>query len=225
MSITLRQYQDVDFLKVSKFLISNFLPFNQDGNWLEPTWDYMHCHPLLDENSLEKIGLWEESGRMVGAAHYECSLGEAFFELHPDYAHLKAEMIAYAEENVLGEAKNGIRFLHAYINDFDADFEQIITSRGYQLDPNNHRSLSYLKIPNQFPDLDLPEGYLLKSLADDNNLSKINRVLWRGFNHPGEAPLEEIREREKMQSSPNFRKDLTIVIEEPGGNFVSFCGM
>lgn len=28
-----------------------------------------------------------------------------------------------------------------------------------------------------------------------------------------------------MQSDPNFRKELTIVVEEPGGDFVSFCGM
>ena len=28
-----------------------------------------------------------------------------------------------------------------------------------------------------------------------------------------------------MQSGPNFRKDLTIVVEAPNGDFVSFCGM
>jgi predicted N-acetyltransferase YhbS len=28
-----------------------------------------------------------------------------------------------------------------------------------------------------------------------------------------------------MQSGPNFRKDLTIVVESPAGDFVSFCGL
>ncbi len=65
----------------------------------------------------------------------------------------------------------------------------------------------------------------LKSLADENDLHKINRVLWRGFNHPGEPPEDGIEDRRKMQSGPNFRKDLTIVVEGPTGNFVSFCGM
>ena len=46
-----------------------------------------------------------------------------------------------------------------------------------------------------------------------------------GFNHPGEPPEEGIEDRKKMQSGPNFRKDLTIVVEAPDGNFASFCGM
>ena len=28
-----------------------------------------------------------------------------------------------------------------------------------------------------------------------------------------------------MQSGPHFRKDLTIVVEAPNGEFVSYCGM
>jgi predicted N-acetyltransferase YhbS len=70
----------------------------------------------------------------------------------------------------------------------------------------------------------LPKGFRLLSLAEENDLEKINRVLWRGFNHPGEPPAEEIAGRKKMQSTPNFRKDLTIVVEAPDGSFVSFCG-
>jgi predicted N-acetyltransferase YhbS len=75
------------------------------------------------------------------------------------------------------------------------------------------------------PEADLPSGFQMKSLADDNDLTKIHRVLWRGFNHSGEPPAEGIKDRAKMQSTPNFRKNLTIVIEAPTGDFVSFCGM
>ena len=71
----------------------------------------------------------------------------------------------------------------------------------------------------------MPKGYQLKSLADENNLLKIHRVLWRGFNHPGEPPADGLEDRRKMQSGPNFRKDLTIVVEGPTGEFVSFSGM
>lgn len=28
-----------------------------------------------------------------------------------------------------------------------------------------------------------------------------------------------------MQSAPNYRKDLNIVVEAPDGNFVAYCGM
>ena len=109
MGITRRQYRSADFKLVSDFLIAHFQPGNQDGNWLQPAWEYMHSHPALDESSLDKIGIWESGGDIVGVAHYESSLG--------------------------------------------------------------------------------------------------------------------IEDRRKMQSGPNFRADLTIVIGAPTGDFVSFCGM
>ena len=49
-------------------------------------------------------------------------------------------------------------------------------------------------------------------------------MLWRGFNHPGEPPEEEVAGRKKMQSTPNFRPELTIVVEAPSGEFTSFSG-
>jgi hypothetical protein len=55
----------------------------------------------------------------------------------------------------------------------------------------------------------------------------MDRVLWRGFNHPGEPPADGIEGRKKMQSVPNFNKDLKIVTVAPNGNLFPFaaCGM
>jgi ribosomal protein S18 acetylase RimI-like enzyme len=49
--------------------------------------------------------------------------------------------------------------------------------------------------------------------------------LWRGFDHPGEPPDEEIPGRERAQGAPNFRKDLTIVAVAPDGAYAAFSGM
>lgn len=56
MGITFRQYGSADLKLVSDFLIVNFQPGNQDSNWLQPAWEYMHSHPSLDESSL----MWYE---------------------------------------------------------------------------------------------------------------------------------------------------------------------
>jgi len=83
MSITFRQYNGLeDFDRIGDFLVENYQSGNQDGNWLQPTWEYMHTHPSLDETSLGKIGIWEDAGKIAAVAHYESQLGEAFFELH-----------------------------------------------------------------------------------------------------------------------------------------------
>jgi len=226
MGIKLRHYLSPDDFKlVGDFLIAHYASGNQDGNWLQPTWEYMHSHPYLDESSLEKIAIWEESGEIVGVAHYESRLGEAFFEVHPKYAHLKPEMLEYAESHLYGESEDGKKYLQAYVNDFDREFERLVESRGYQKDDPHKRPLFAFVLPSSFSPIDLPAGFRLKSLAEDNDLVKIDRVLWRGFNHAGEPPPDSIKGRKKMQSGPNFRKDLTIVVEAPNGDFVSFSGM
>jgi predicted N-acetyltransferase YhbS len=225
MSITLRQYRPADFELISDFLIANHRPGNRDGNWLQPAWEYMHSHPSLDEWSLDRIGIWEDAGDIVGVANYESRLGEAFFQVRADYAHLKPAMLEYAEDHLLGETEGGERYIKAYVNAFDREFESLVRSRGYEIAERYTRPLSQLTVSQPLPTIDLPGGFRLKSLADENNLSKIHRVLWRGFNHEGEPPEEGIEGRKKMQSGPNFRKDLTIVVEGPTGDFVSFCGM
>ena len=221
----LRSYIADDFDRVSDFLVSNFSPGNRDGNWLQPAWEYMHSHPALDESSLHKIGIWESAKGIVGVVNYESVLGEAFFQLHPSQGYLKPAMLDYAEAHLWGWTTDGQKYLHAYINDFDHELETLVRSRGYELAEDYSRPISVLVIPDTVPPIDLPFGFLIKSLAEENDLRKIHRVLWRGFDHRGDPPEEDLEDRRKMQSGPSFRKDLTIVVEAPSGEFVSFCGM
>jgi GNAT superfamily N-acetyltransferase len=226
MSIKARYYRGFeDFLSISDFLIKHFRPGNTDGNWLQPTWEYMHTHPYLEEEALGRIGIWEDAKEIVAVVHFEHRLGEAFFELHPAYEHLKQDLLTFAEKHLYGTTEDGKQYLNAYVNDFDAAFTDIVRSRGYERHEKRDRPMSSFAIPSPFPPIILPEDYRLKSLKEDNDLRKIHRVLWRGFDHPGEPPEEGIEGRRKMQSGPNFRKDLTIVVEAPDGNFASFCGM
>lgn len=221
----MRSYQHpADYQPVSDFLIRHHKPGNTDGNWLQPTWEYMHSHPNLDETALEQFGIWEESGEIIGVVHYESTLGEVFFQRHPEHKDLITAMLDYAEVSLGGVTREGLRFVDLYINDFDTEFKRLVRSRSYQRNPDHDRPLSQFAIPDPFPKISLPDGFKLKSLQEDNDLRKIHRVLWRGFNHPGEPPPEGIEWRRKMQSGPNFRKDLNIVIESPGGDFVSYSG-
>ena len=226
-TISVRPYQrDVDFDRVGEFLVRHYQPENRDGNWLQPAWEYMHFHPALNEAELNRIGIWEDDGRIVAVCHYEWRLGEAFFQLHPEYGHLKPEMVDYATAHLGGVDDEGKPQLALFINDNDPAFEAITLERGYKPTPDNYtRPMTRFTIPDPFPPIALPAGFRLLSLADENDLGKINRVLWRGFNHPGEPPAKELPGRVIMQSGPHFRHDLTIVVAEPGGQFVSFCGM
>lgn len=225
MPVTMRPCAGkTDFAAISDFLYSLYQPDNRDGNWFQPVWEYAYMHSMFDQKSIHRMGIWEDAGKMVALALYESYLGESFFQIHKDYGHLKLEMLIYAEQNLLGTDDQGNQYLKAYVNDFDTEFEQIICSRGYEAKPGSHRPVSQFATPDTFPTISLPDGFRLKSLAEDNNLVKIDRVLWRGFNHPGEPPPDSIKGREESQLAPNHRKDLTIVVEAPNGAFVSYAG-
>ena len=96
-------------------------------------------------------------------------------------------MLKNAEEN-LTRSIEGDNKLWIYCNDFDAEFESLLSEEGYRPLQKGARPLSRLNIPAEIPEGELPEGFRVLSLADENDLAKINQVLWRGFNHPGQPP-------------------------------------
>lgn len=229
MPIKTRNYHfPQDYKLIDDFLIDHYQPDNRDGNWIEPAWEYMHGHPMLDYSSLEKIGLWEEGGKIVGVVNYESCLGEAFFQFSPGYRYLRNAMLDYAEGNLFDRSQIAAqKRLCVYVNDNDADFLSLTMERGYSRDLEGDRPFARYAISKPFPPIRLPEGFRLLSLADECNWAKVNQVLWRGFNHGDESPggEAELAARQKMFDTPKARRDLKIAVAAPNGDFVAFCGM
>jgi GNAT superfamily N-acetyltransferase len=224
-----RQYEyPADYERVGEFLIAHYQPGNADGNWFQSTWEYMHFHPSLDSSSLGKIGLWEVNGEVVGVVHYESHLGEAFFEFHPDYRDLRTAMLDYAEAKLTGRSRrDGRKYLCAFVNDYDAEFQCLVESRGYERYPDAKRPLYRFDIPERFPAISVPAGFRLTSLAEECDWTKVHRVLWRGFDHGDDVPMndDEYESRRKMFDTPTARRDLKIAVAAPNGDFAAFCGM
>jgi GNAT superfamily N-acetyltransferase len=229
MTIQYRTYTgENDYWAISAFLKKHHQVGNLDGNWLEQMWEYMRFHPNLDESVLGKIGLWEDGGEIVAVAHTETSLGEAFFQLHPQYLYLRAEMLDYAEQNFTGVSNdNGRRYLAAYVHDSEAEFQTLLQSRGYQKKDEWKRPLYRFDIPHPFPSITLPDGFQLKSLADEPDWGKVHQVMYQGFNHGavGEITDEDREMRRKMFDTVTASLDLKIVVTAPDGCFAAICGM
>lgn len=229
MSVTFRAYHHgTDYQRVSDFLIAHHQTGNLDGNWLEPAWEYMHFHPYLSAEDLPRIGLWEDAGQLVAVTHYESRLGEAFFQFHPEYRHLRGEMLAHAEANLQGYSQEKERpYLCLFINDNDPDFQRLAQRRGYAIAPAGNRPTCRLDIPDPFPAIPLADGFRLTSLAEECDWAKVHQVLWRGFDHGDDIPMNEteFEERRRMFDTPKARRDLKIAAVAPSGEFVAFCGM
>jgi predicted N-acetyltransferase YhbS len=213
-----------DFAAIYDFLVGLYRPGNRDGNWFGAIWEYAYTHGWFDDSAVERIGVWEDGGRIVGVATYELRLGEAFLNTHADYAHLKPEMLAHAELNLIETDPEGRRCLRVFVQDSDKEFEQVVRARGYVRQPESDRPMSHLPIAEAPLPGRLPDGLRLMSLADENDLFKVARVLHRGFDHSGELPEDAVRGVRKMQSGPHFRTDLTMVVVGPGGEYVAYAG-
>ena len=224
MRIAARHYcRATDYEKVGQFLVRTYRTTGSHINWLQPRWEYMHYHPLVRELDLDSIGVWEVDEEIVGVVHPEHRMGTVYLEVDPAHPDLKTDMLQYAESQLV-TTSDGANTLRVHIDDSDDAFRHEVAEKGYEKAGGGEEMTRFV-IPAPFPPVSLPAGFHLKSLADDNDLRKVHSVLWRGFGHGPEPPEEGIEDRRFMQSAPNFREDLNIVVEAPDGRFASYCGM
>ena len=227
MSIRIRPYDHPrDFARVSRFLVEIYEPGDVCANWLQPRWEYMHFHPLIAGQSLERIGVAELGGEIVGVANFEHSLAFVYFQIRPGFDEVKPGLLAHAEKHFGGWSHSLQRnVLGLFIDEMDLELTSLAAAAGFVENIDLTEYHARLDLGRPLPNQTLPDGFRLQSLEEENDLARIDRCLHRGFNHPGEPPATGIAERAYSQSAPNFRKDLTIVAVSPEGDYVSFGGM
>ena len=215
---------ETDFDTVSRFLIDIYAAADNMKYWPQPRWEYMHAHPNIDDVDLTRIGIAEgQDGSIVGAVHPEHT--PAFGYLQTATPKARLALLEWAEEHLGGWSETFQRQAFGlYVDDTDDDLRNILEDRGYQetewIEPNSKMDLDLtVVVPG------VPEGYSIQSLADENDLSKIHRVLWRGFDHEGDPPPEGIAWREQMQDTPGFRRDLNIVAVDAKGAYAAYAGL
>jgi predicted N-acetyltransferase YhbS len=185
----------------------------------------MHGHPLVEQIDLSRIGVAELHGHIVGVVHPEHHPAFCHLQAHPETHAIKEALIEWAIAHLYGPSKTfGREVTGIWVADPDPGIEAILTARGFTpTEAREHLSVRSLAAP--LPPAPLPEGYRLTSLVEDDNLEKLNRVLWRGFDHEGPPPEAEIPGRLRVQQTPHFRKDLNIVVVDTHGDFVSYAGL
>ena len=143
----------------------------------------------------------------------------AWFLTDRGHAFLHQDMLRYALDNL---TRNGA--IRVLIEDTNDDLPRIAAAHG--LTPTRDKQ------PNTALDLTgdlsyrLPDGYRIASLTDDGDLHRLNRVLHRGFNNPGDPPEtpEAIQERRTSVSGPHLNRDLNITVVAPDGEYAAYCG-
>jgi GNAT superfamily N-acetyltransferase len=226
MKATCRPYQPYkDLSEVSRFLEQTCPSTDRNPNWLRARWEYMvySVQGGVEEN-LGPIGVWEGEDEIVGMVNLEHTLGEAYFQVHPAYTHLKAEMLRYAE-TALFKTEGGKKRLTLCVNEFDGELEALADAAGYLKAVEAPQVTARFDVAVGSLAYALPKGFKLTDRLESNDLRRINRVLWRGFDHEGPPPEKYVAGRAHVEQAPLFRKDLVVMVEAPDGNLVSYCGM
>ena len=210
-----------DFFRVRDFLMRINEHEVTTPGFLWARWEWAFCLPYQDRDALARIGLWEDDGTVVALAAYESTLGEAYLVCDPGHRDLLPQMVDHALTALATDDGS----LRVVVPDGDRDLQRLLLGHGFRAtqarDPNTVIDLTGpLTCPT-------PEGYRLASVADEFDVEAFNRLLWRGFGHPGEAPAgpEDLEWRRRSVSGPGIVPELNILVVAPDGSYAAYCGV
>jgi predicted N-acetyltransferase YhbS len=241
-----RKYnQEQDFLRIRDFLVKTHLAFPQPLNWRIERWNYSRYFvaPMLGgwvspdapvESGLEAIRVWEvaigvwenDTGEIVGVANLEHpslqhpGYGEAFFQRHPQYGFLLPEMLDYAETHLRNPRTNTLFF---YVYDYDEKLKALAQQRGYEKDEQDAEYDSVFTIERPLPERSLPDGYRIKSMANESDIERRREIFGRSFNHEDPNEWPSAFSYRELQRAPDYKKDLDLYVVAPDGRYAACC--
>lgn len=225
MTIKLRNYIGKagiteDYYKIREFLLN--LGYSE---YTYARWDWMISHSYLEKEAINKIGIWEDEGNIVGLATYDCQLGEAFCLTNAQYTYLKKDILKYAKDHLNKDDEFVVM-----IRDDDKDFQDIAIQAGF-VATERKESDAVFYVNQDSTEYSLPEGFTITSMKENLDLRKYANVLWKGFNHEldgeGELKFTEEDERRFRESMirPNVDLSMKFATVNSDGDYVSYCGM
>ncbi|MCB2210412.1 GNAT family N-acetyltransferase [bacterium] len=235
-----------DFLRVRDFLAQTFFHYGHAVNWRIERWEYAFgfVAPFLAnwgedppsqesidnmmQQLIERTGLWEtDAGQIAGVVSSEHAdpthpaFAEFFIQRHPQHLDLLPEMLNFVEEN-LRTPEMTRQFIYA--DPADNVLVDLLTSRGFRSNSEREANESEFDFGlNQLPNTpNLPEGFRLQSMADENDLAKRCKAFGVAFNHPDPLEWPSMLSYQSLQSMPDYHKDQDIVAVAPDGEYAAF---
>ena len=194
MKAMLKPYNpEQDFMRIREFLIETFALYQRPFNWaidrgefdryfVLPVHTFYIRHfgvpipvrSIRDEQPgwEETIRIWEnEDGDIVGVVHSENEEpGEAWIQIHPHYTFLYDDMLTYIEAH-LADRVDDTGYVKLYVDDEDCDLKAVAQTRGYRKLPFGSIELEY-HIGDNTPAPQLPEGFVIRSVHDEDDMDK-----------------------------------------------------
>ncbi len=230
VAITSRPYRaddDADWWAIRELLVRSHAGSPPGWNWDVRRWDGSRFHreiARLPDWFAARTRLWETSdGRLVGVVHPE-GPDEVYLELDPDFRHIQAGMLDWAEANRAAELA-GRPVVELFTWDYDLPRRDLLRDRRYEELQSGgwQRRLRFggweLERPSATP------GYRLRSTAEDTldgDATRMAALLNAAFGRTIHSAAEY---RTFATQSPSFRHDLNLVAVADDGTFAAHVGL
>ena len=215
-----RSFRDRDYPALCDFLVA----LNRDDpahiNWNWARFEWMYEHPAFDKSALDRIGLWLDGERIVGAAIYDMYFGEAFCAALPGYEALYAEILAYAERALRDEAGLGLALCEQNLWEIEA-----AKSAGF-VSAEQTETVMARALDGSLPSA-LPAGFRIAELDHAKDGEALQWLLWQGFDHGAdraefEADLEKTRQL-GLRPRRHFDRRLSLAAVTESGEYAAYC--
>jgi GNAT superfamily N-acetyltransferase len=221
-------YNEADFWRVRDLLIESYPVTPLGFNWEIRRWDgkrFYEANPQWPGQCLAgRVQLWEtKAGRLVGVVIPDGE-GDAHLQLHPDFRHLEAEMVTWAEDHLACANSAGERQLEIFVYEYDVTRQQLLVQRGYSQLPDGG-VIRRLHLPEHplDPPLIAP-GYTIRTTHPDDlaDCQRIADLLNAAFNRTFHNALEY---QNFTRLAPSFCPTLDLVAVAPAGLFAAYVGI
>lgn len=123
----------------------------------------------------------------------------------------------------LDEKLNGLGIA---VNDMDSKTLKLLKDNNFLRNDQTENILE-LKLDEVNFNLEPINGITLENIDIEKDLYKHHELLWKGFNHEGQAPLDEytINKQKLMLSAPHLNPLLHVVAKNKCNEYVAYCGL
>lgn len=225
--ITTRMYIEGDYEKIMAFLKEMYGINKNQSCWLPSRWEYAEflVNTLYVERGWKSwenyIKIWEENHQIVAIAHIEDTCN-TFLQVRPGYNNLELEMLEWSENNCTIPVDEGKKErIVIWAKDSEKHLVDLLIKRGFKKgDECNYMNVQ--RLDSEY-EVELPEGYVIRSMAEDVDLCKRYNVINKAFHPSAQYDTVIPNWLFKMRSAPMYRKDLDIVSEYKDGSLASAC--
>lgn len=230
---------ETDFMAVRQMLIDTFTPGRGTRNWRIERWNYARYFVVPMFGNYRKdvateadvaaaITFWESHNRVWAAPDGTIAAivtfeypwpGEAFLLRRPGTDFLLDQMLAYAEAKLIDPKEHTLK---VNVYEHDPALQAAAAARGYTKGTAWYEEDSVAPV-DPLPAVDLPAGFRLLSMADDNDIEARREGIGRGFNHTDPREWVSAIAYRELQQAPDYHPDLDLYIVAPDGRHASSC--